>query len=352
MRYRTRRRMLTAMGYLIFFLTVAGVVTVALAAFVAVNRKSGGDTAVIAITMIVVIGLLSFVCTAVDVIRRRVMVDRPVRRILDATERIAKGDFSVQLNVMHSYERYDDYDLIMENLNIMTAELGKSEVLKTDFISNVSHEIKTPLAIIQSYLSLMERRDLDEDTRRRYAETVREAARRLTDLVTNILRLNKLENNRIAPERCEIRLHDMLAEVVLQYEELIEKKELELACELEEMTLFSCPGYLDIVWSNLLSNAIKFTEKGGRIGVFLTKNGENAVVRITDTGCGISPETGARIFDKFYQGDTSHAGEGNGLGLALVKKVIDVLGGEISVTSEVGCGSTFTIVLKNLQYAP
>lgn len=352
MRYRTRRRMLTVMGYLIFFLTVAGVVTVALAAFVAVNRKSGGDTAVIAITMIAVIGLLSFICTAADVIRRRIMVDRPVRRILDATERIAKGDFSVQLHVMHSYERYDDYDLIMENLNIMTAELGKSEILKTDFISNVSHEIKTPLAIIQSYLSLLEREELDGDTRRRYTETVREAARRLTDLVTNILRLNKLENNRIAPERCAIRLHDMLAEAILQYEELIEKKGLEITCELEEMTLCSCPGYLDIVWSNLLSNAIKFTENGGRIGVFLTKSGENAVVRITDTGCGISPETGARIFDKFYQGDTSHAGEGNGLGLALVKKVIDVLGGEISVTSEVGCGSTFTIVLKDLEYVP
>lgn len=351
MKYKTRKRMLTVSGYLIFFLTVAITVTVALAAFVMVNRRSEGNTTVIAVTMVIVIGLLSALGTLADAIRRRIMVDRPVRRILAATERIAAGDFSVHLDVAHSYERYDDYDLIMENLNIMAAELGKSEILKVDFISNVSHEIKTPLAIIQNYLSLLER-EQDDEVRKKYMETVREAARRLTDLITNILRLNKMEHRTIAPECSEIKLHDMLAEAILQYEELIERKGLELECELEEMSFYSAPGYLDIVWNNLISNAIKFTENGGRIGVSLTKDGDKAVVKVSDTGCGISPEAGARIFDKFYQGDTSHAGEGNGLGLALVKKVIDVLGGEISVESELGRGSTFTIVLRDLKNVP
>ena len=133
----------------------------------------------------------------------------------------------------------------------------------------------------------------------------------------------------------------------MQFEEVIEKKSLELVCNLQESVyVYSSKSYLDIVWSNLLSNAVKFTDEGGRVEVNLKKEGKKAVVSVTDTGCGISAETGARIFEKFYQGDTSHASEGNGLGLALVKKVIDILGGEISVFSEEGKGSTFKVVLR------
>ena len=133
---------------------------------------------------------------------------------------------------------------------------------------------------------------------------------------------------------------------ILSFENLLEEKNIALECDLDEVEIVSSPTYLEIVWNNLLSNAVKFTPEGGTISVSLKKAGENVVVKVTDTGCGISPEVGARIFDKFYQGDTSHAQEGNGLGLALVKKVIDILGGEITVSSELGKGSTFTIILK------
>ena len=133
---------------------------------------------------------------------------------------------------------------------------------------------------------------------------------------------------------------------MLAFEELIERKNLTLECDLAEVTVTSAPELLDLVWNNLLSNAVKFTDAGGRISVTLKEENGEAVVSIGDSGCGISPETGKRIFDKFYQGDTSHASEGNGLGLALVKKVIDILGGEISVKSEPGKGSIFTISLK------
>ena len=336
------------LGYVIFFLTIACAVIVALYAYILSDRLSGGNRAVISVVMLAVIILLSLLCTLFDIVRRKVMIDRPVRDILEATEKIAAGDFSVRLTTLHTYEKYDDYDLIKENLNVMAAELGKSEILKTDFISNVSHELKTPLAIIQNYVSLIGKSGLDEDTRQRYVKTVLSATKRLSDLVGNVLKLNKLEHHELSTETENIRLDDMLAKAVLAYEDLIDEKELEIECDFDEVNIVSAPSYLEMVWNNLISNAIKFTEKGGKIRVSVKSDGEKSVVKVSDTGCGISPETGARIFDKFYQGDTSHSQEGNGLGLAMVKKVIDVLGGEISVESELGKGSTFTIVLKDV----
>ena len=337
-------------GALLFFALVAGVIQIAILTYDHIIERTQ-NTGLIAVLMLIVVLMLSTVCTVVDVVRRKIMVDRPVKKILSAAERIARGDFSVRLTPSHPYGKYDEYDLIMENLNVVAVELGKSEILKTDFISNVSHELKTPLAIIQNYATLLQKENLDDETRKKHAKTLQNASRRLSDLITNILKLNKLENQELKPDIQKFNLTEALAETVLQYEELIETKRLELACDFEEILITSSPSYLEIVWNNLLSNAVKFTEAGGKIGVTLRYENGKALVKISDTGCGISPETGAKIFEKFYQGDTSHAQEGNGLGLALVKKVIDVLGGEISVSSELGKGSTFTIVLKGAEYA-
>lgn len=333
------------LGYLIFFATVFVTVTVALTLFVLINRSTGGDTLTVAIAMLIIIVAISAIFTGFDVLRRKIMIDRPVEQILRATEKIAKGDFSVRLTPMHAYEKYDDYDVIMENLNALAAELGKSELLKTDFITGVSHEIKTPLAVIQSYVTLIEK-EKDEEKRNAHIRTVKAATARLGDLVGNILKLNKLENQRLYLKKEPIRLHDMLAESVLSFEEILEKKGLEIDCDLEEVEIFSERSYLEIVWNNLLSNAIKFTGRGGKITVSLKKSGDRVKVSVADNGCGIDAETGKHIFDKFYQGETSHSGEGNGLGLALVKKVIDVIGGEISVQSVLGQGSTFTVTLQ------
>ncbi|MBQ8885333.1 MAG: HAMP domain-containing histidine kinase [Clostridia bacterium] len=337
----------TFWGALIFFATVAVVVMVAVEMYVYVDKKSGGDRKVISIVMLFTILFLSLMCTLADIVRRRKMIDRPVEQILDATEKIAAGDFSVRLAPRHRYGNYDQYDSIMENINTLAAELGKSEVLKTDFISNVSHELKTPLAILRNYAALMKVEGEDKEKRDKYADILIGAAKRLSDLVTNILKLNKLENRELTPELKSVRLDKGLAEAVLQYEETIEKKQLEVECEFDEVTLFTSEGYLDIVWKNLLSNAVKFTEKGGKIAVSLKATEDGAIVKVSDTGCGIPPEIGSRIFEKFYQGDASHSGEGNGLGLALVKKVIEILGGEISVESEKGKGTTFTVILRN-----
>ncbi len=333
-------------GAAIFFLTNTFTVTIAMFFYGAINEKTGGDLTTIAIVLLLLIVFLSLVWTTIDLIRRRIMIDRPVEQILKATEKMASGDFSVRLHPSHPYADYNYYDGIMENINILAAELGKSELLKTDFIANLSHEIKTPLAVIQNYVTALQSDALDSETRKKYALTLLNASQRLTNLVTNILKLNKLENQKIKPEYKTFNLTEALAETVLAFEEPIENKNLTLQCDLAEVTLNSAPELLDLVWNNLLSNAIKFTEAGGQITVTLKEENGEAIVTVGDTGCGISPETGKRIFDKFYQGDTSHASEGNGLGLALVKKVIDILGGEISVTSEQGKGSIFTISLK------
>ena len=174
------------------------------------------------------------------------------------------------------------------------------------------------------------------------------ASKRLSDLITNILKLNKLENQEIKAEKVAFDLTAALSETVLEFEDLLENKNLTLECDFEEVTLFSSPALLEIVWNNLLSNAIKFTNEWGRVEVSLKKKGDQAVVSVSDSGVGISKETGKKIFEKFYQGDTSHSQEGNGLGLALVKKVIDLLGGEINVESELGKGSPFTITVKGV----
>lgn len=333
-------------GALLFFVTVALMTTVVMLVYGLVDEKCDGDRPTVALVMFLVILFFSVLCTALDLLRRRLMIDRPVEKILAATERIAKGDFSVRLEPAHPYGKYDEYDRIMENINLLAEELGKSEILKTDFVSNVSHELKTPLAVIRNYADCLAREDLSEADRRTHAATLSAAAKRLTDLVTNILKLNKLENSKTRPEKEWIRLDEQLAEATLRLESQIEEKELRLEIDMDEISAFTSPSLLELVWNNLLSNAVKFTDKGGTIGVSLKRKEGNALVRIRDTGCGISPETGKRIFDKFYQGDTSHASEGNGLGLALVKKVIDILGGEISVESRPQQGSTFTVLLR------
>ncbi|MGN0807705.1 MAG: ATP-binding protein [Candidatus Coproplasma sp.] len=342
---RRKKKFSSIFGAIFFFISISVVVSVAVVVLELVKSYTD-DKTVISIVMLVAIIFLALVATVIDYVRRKYTVDKPVNEILTATDKITSGDFTARLQITHEYANYTEYDFIKENLNLMAAELEKTEMLHSDFISNVSHEIKTPLSIISNYASALQGDDMDGETRKKYAQTLVSASERLTALVQNILRLNKLENQQLALELTKFRLDESIAQVVISYEELIESKGIELNCDLQELEIISCPEYLDIVWHNLISNAIKFTEQGGTVGVYLKKENGKAVVTITDTGCGISKEMGERIFDKFYQGDTSHQREGNGLGLALVKKVIDVLGGQITVESQVGKGSSFTVAIN------
>lgn len=337
------------LGYISFFLTIALTVTAVVLIHERVRTNYANSKTKIALIMLAVCFTLSLICSLIDALRRKLTTDRAVEQILEATEKITTGNFKIILTPRHSYSNYDDLDVIMDNLNKMARELSKNEVLKTDFISNVSHEIKTPLAIIQNYSTALQNENLTPEQRSEYIKVLNEASLRLNDLVLNVLKLNKLENQNLSPEKTVVRLEELLTLSVFNFEEAIEKKNLTLECDFDEVSITTSPSYLEIVWNNLLSNAVKFSNENGTIKISLKKENGEAIVKFSDNGCGMNSETGKRIFDKFYQGDTSHAKEGNGLGLALVKKVIALLGGKIKVESKLGKGTTFTVVLKDLD---
>lgn len=278
---------------------------------------------------------------------KRIYFDKPIRMIADAAKKITEGDFNVRIPPHRKDGKKDYIEVLIEDFNTMAEELTTIETLKTDFIANVSHELKTPLSVIQSYATAIQDDSIMSAERHEYGKTIVEASKKLTELVTNILKLNKLESQEIIPVSEPYALDEQLRECVLNVEALWDKKNITLVGDdIDEVTINCDRTLLELVWNNLISNAIKFTEKGGTITLTLKKENGFAVVFIKDTGCGMSEKTVAHIFDRFYQGDTSHSTEGNGLGLALVKKVMALVGGEISVKSRINKGTTVAVKLK------
>lgn len=272
--------------------------------------------------------------------------EEPMHKLAEATRQVAEGDFSVYVSPLNTSDKRDYLDVMILDFNKMVEELGSIETLKTDFVSNVSHEMKTPIAIIKSYAQMLKKKQITEEQRGEYAKAIDDAAGRLSDLVSNILKLNKLENQRITSEKYVYNVCRQLCDCVLQLEDVWEEKEINMEIEIEDMVMVEGDAsLLEMVWNNLLSNALKFTEPGGTISVRQTNADGFVRVVISDTGCGMNRECMAHMFDKFYQGDTSHAQEGNGLGLALVWRVLQLMDGDIMVVSEEGHGSIFTVSL-------
>ena len=342
-------------NYLMFFLLVAFLVTCSTSLFVSVLSETvelelTGETlqAAAKLTFLNVIAL-SLLFTAIDFVRRKLTTERITKHITEAARKFVEGDFSVRISPISSLGTDEKFNEIIDCFNKMAEELVSVETLRTDFIANVSHEMKTPLAVMQNYGTLLQVPELSDEKRIEYAKGVTDGSRRMAEMMTNILKLNRLENQQIYPQVEDYDLGEQLCESLLQYENVWEKKEIEIETDIaEEVKVTADAELLGLVWNNLFSNAFKFTEPGGKVSVSLTATPHHAIVKVKDTGCGMSPEVGAHIFEKFYQGDTSHSVQGNGLGLALVKRVVDIMQGEIGVESVVGEGTTFTVRIRRL----
>jgi len=229
----------------------------------------------------------------------------------------------------------------------MAQELENIELLREDFIVNVSHEFKTPLSSIQGYATLLQDPDLSEAEKGEYLDAIFSATRSLSNLSSNILELSNLETQTAELPKEAFSLDEQIRQVIVILEPVCSKKKLELDIDLEEIDIVANQDLIETVWINLIGNAIKFTEDGGRIAVRLQllENQSQAQVTITDTGCGMSEQELLRIFDKFYQAESSHKSEGNGLGLALVNTIIAKHNGDIAVESVPGQGTSFTVIL-------
>ena len=293
---------------------------------------------------------LAVIFTIADSVYHYLSVKKPMKRIQKELDKVVAGDFSVRIDYIKGKDSGNEIDEVITLLNDMIQELSGVETLRTDFIANVSHELKTPMAVMQNYGTLLQANEMLDDTRIEYGRAIAEQTRRLSALVTNILKLNKLENQLIYPNAETYDIGEQLCECMLEHESVWEEKGIEIETEIEEDLLVEADKeLLSLVWNNLFSNALKFTDAGGTVSLRLYGDENFVYVEVKDTGCGMSPETGANIFKKFYQGDTSHSTKGNGLGLALVKRVMDICKGEINVASQLGKGSMFTVRLNRVK---
>lgn len=266
----------------------------------------------------------------------------PIKSLEKAMDKVARGDFSVSLEG----DSVTQIGKLMNNFNKMAHDLSQIETFKNEFISNVSHEFKTPLSVIQGYAMLLQNEELTDEERDYYLSIIIESAQTLSSMTSNILKLSKLENSDIIVDISKIDVSEQIRRCVLSLESAWTAKNLDINVELEDDLFADANEDLMFqVWTNLLGNAIKFTDEGGKITVTSEKKANEIIVSIADTGIGMSEEVLSKIFDKFYQGDNSHSKDGNGLGLALTKKIVDISNGRITAESVEGKGSTFTVFL-------
>ncbi len=266
----------------------------------------------------------------------------PIRKMIDAMGRVAEGDFNVQLETNSTSQ---EMRKMFSGFNLMTKELRATEILQTDFVSNVSHELKTPISAIEGYAMLLQNYDGLNADQRNYVDKILFNTKRLSSLAGNVLLLSRVDSQAIKDKQTKFRLDEQIRQSIVLLEPEWSKKDIEFDVDMEDVEYVGSENLMYHVWDNLIGNAIKFNPQGGMIRVQLLRTPESIRFIVEDSGPGIASGEEKHIFDKFYQGDSSHREEGNGLGLALAKQIVTMCGGSISAENIPG-GSRFTVVLK------
>ena len=266
---------------------------------------------------------------------------KPLREIILAINKLAAGDFSARLRL----SRVPEFGELSASFNRMAQELGGLEILRTDFVNNFSHEFKTPIVSIKGFAEMLKYDDLTNEERNEYLSIIISESNRLASLATNVLNLSKVENQKILSETHKYNLSEQIRRCIVMLETRWEEKNITFSLDIDEVFFTGNGELLSQIWINLLDNAIKFTMNDGEISISLKTVSHQLRFSIRDNGCGIGEDAAKHIFDKFYQADTSHASMGNGLGLTLSKKIVELHGGTISCHSEKNHGTEFVILL-------
>ena len=275
---------------------------------------------------------------------------KPLLILAHAACEVAGGNYKIQLPPHRSDGKVDEIDALYQDFNTMIKELDSTEILKSSFISNISHELKTPIAIISNYATLLAEGNLSEKERLEYLEKIKITVGDLAELISNILQISKLDNDQIKVNIESFNYSEEVIQCILARESILDEKNIDLQLDIpDEMYMESDLGLLKIVINNILSNAIKFTPENGCIHISLVEDERFARLSIADSGIGMTEDTIKHIFDKFYQADTSHKMKGNGLGLAMARKIVQLLNGSIEVNSKENIGSTFTVNLPKCK---
>lgn len=320
---------------------VGSLLSTALAMFIVwlLNRRFGVWLGMPYTIRVLLISILSGAAIAVGL--SKIFVS-PMMKLGDAMRKVAGGDFSVRLDCT---SKIRDVREVYGSFNTMVKELGNTETLQTDFVSNVSHEFKTPINAIEGYASLLQDSQLTDEQKNAYIDKIIFNTRRLSDLVGNILLLSKVNNQTISLKASTFRLDEQVRQSILALESKWEKKEIEFDIDLDEIEYTGYENLLSHVWLNLIDNAVKFSPQNGQIRIRLKQLAGSVTFSIWDNGLPIPEADIDRIFNKFYQGDNSHDSEGNGLGLALVRKIVAAAHGTINVTSSEDAGTEFVVAL-------
>ena len=267
---------------------------------------------------------------------------RPVREVKKAMHRVEKGDFSQRLEVTGFNGEIDE---LIESYNKMAQELGGIEMFRENFINSFSHEFKTPIVSIQGFAKQLKKENLSEEKKQEYIDIIISESKRLTNLSSNILMLSKLENQQIITDKTSFSLDEQMRNCILLLEKQWTAKDISFDIDMQEIQYTTNAEMLSQVWVNIIGNAIKFSPEGSSIRVKLFKEGDVITAEITDRGIGMDQQTISHIFERFYQGDRAHASEGNGLGLPLVKRIVELCNGNIRVESQYGKGTNFIVTL-------